>query len=416
MDHSSTTKTTEAFCGRSGPTMRRAQAFSWSRACGLLLLALSLSCVIPLSSGTTSPDAGSDDAGGLNVAVADGTASVDGPSAPTGSWTNVTGNLANKASECGNLSYLSAKPDEDLLIAGIALHGLWGSRDGGASWSALGTGSDASAPITNRTSFIVYDPQSQAHYWESGIYNAGGVYETADDGATFIQVGDVHHVDLVSVDFSDPNRRTLLAGGHEQSQTVYRSTDGGTTWNNVGGGLPANTACSFPQVIDSVTYLVGCDGEGGGPIGVYRSVDGGTTWKSVTTGGGFDAPLLASDGSIYWSSPAGTGMARSMDQGQTWTDLPVGSVTVGSFHPIELPDGRIATIGPQHGTQYVLVSADHGATWSPATSALPFADAVGVVYSSQRKAFFVWHLTCGSGNVPVPPDAVIRFDFDYARH
>jgi photosystem II stability/assembly factor-like uncharacterized protein len=109
-------------------------------------------------------------------------------------------------------------------------------------------------------------------------------------------------------------------------------------------------------------------------------------------------------------------MVRSTDQGQTWTELSVGSVEVGSFHPIELPDRRIATIGPQHGTQYVLVSADHGATWSRATAALPFTDAVGVVYSSQRKAFFVWHFTCGNGNVPVPPDAVMRFDFDYARH
>jgi photosystem II stability/assembly factor-like uncharacterized protein len=215
----------------------------------------------------------------------------------------------------------------------------------------------------------------------------------------------------VSIDFSDPNRQTLLAGGHEEAQTVYRSTDGGMTWNNIGAGLPADTDCSFPQVIDSLTYLVGCDGEGGGPTGVYRTTDGGKTWKSTTKAGGIYAPLLASDGSIYWSSPGGTGMARSTDHGETWSNVVVESGAVGSFHPIELPDGRIATIGPEVGTEYVQASADHGATWNPVTPALPFTDAVGLVYSSQRQAFYVWQFTCGPGNVPVPSNAVVRFDY-----
>jgi hypothetical protein len=89
--------------------------------------------------------------------------------------------------------------------------------------------------------------------------------------------------------------------------------------------------------------------------------------------------------------------------------------TIGSFQPIELPDGRIATIGPEYGTQYVLLSGDHGVTWKPATSALPFPDEVGVLYSSQRRAFYVWHLTCGPAAVPVPADAIMRFDFDYQK-
>ncbi|MGO9838168.1 MAG: hypothetical protein ACLP1X_28635 [Polyangiaceae bacterium] len=78
--------------------------------------------------------------------------------------------------------------------------------------------------------------------------------------------------------------------------------------------------------------------------------------------------------------------------------------------PIELPDGRIATLGPT----YVMVSANHGATWSPATAALPYSDAVGIVYSAQEKAFYTWHFTCGfNGPVPVPSDAIMKFDFDY---
>lgn len=380
----------------------------------LLLLVLVPGCVIPISTASPSADAGADAGDG---SVGTTTAGDEGgASVPTGSWSSVAANLAGMPSQCGNMSYVSAKPDEDLLIAGIALDGLWASRDGGGSWQALGPGSDASAPITNRTSSIVYDPQDTTRYWESGIYNAGGVYETTDDGATFIELGDVHHCDLVSIDFTDPNRQTLLAGGHEQSQTLYRSTDGGMTWSPVGGSLPPNTNCTFPLVIDVQTHLVGCGGYGGGATGVYRTTDGGSTWTSTTTLGGTNAPLVASDGSIYWSSAGATGLARSTDQGQTWSSVVASPNVLGSYTPIELPDGRIATIGPSSGTQYVLVSADHGVTWSPASAALPSSySPVGVAYSSQRKAFFVWHFTCATtqGNDPVPSDAVISFAFDY---
>jgi len=42
-----------------------------------------------------------------------------------GNWVNVTSNLAGMASECGNMTYVSAKPNEDLVIAGVAQRGLW---------------------------------------------------------------------------------------------------------------------------------------------------------------------------------------------------------------------------------------------------------------------------------------------------
>src|SRR4051812_20740076 len=142
-----------------------------------------------------------------------------------GNWVNVTSNLAGLASECGNMSYVSAKPNEDLVIAGIAQRGLWGSRDGGMSWHQLGSGA-GSAKITNRPGSIIYDPLRFDVFWESGIYNSNGVYRTHDGGGVFQALGAIGHNDTVSVDFTDRNRRTLLAGGHEQKQTVHLSQDG----------------------------------------------------------------------------------------------------------------------------------------------------------------------------------------------
>jgi hypothetical protein len=369
-----------------------------------LLLTVGSGCVIPISQPGTASDGGAVDGAGTVVGLG-----PDGAT-PQGDWTNVTGTLANMPSECGNMTSVFAKPDEDLLIAGIAKKGLWSTNDGGLHWVAMGMGAGSST-ITNRPSSLVYDPTNHSQFWESGIYNGAGVYVTTDDGTTFNQLGNSTHDDLVSIDFSDPARMTMLAGGHEQAQLLRRSTNGGATWEDVGAGLPAGTFCTFPLVIDAHTHLVGCTGGSGVGIGVYRTTDSGTTWTRMTASGGASAPLVASDRSIYWASPNHSGMTRSTDQGQHWSDV-TGPGQITSASPIELPDGRLAALG----TRNIVISADQGVTWKAASSVLPYGDAVGLVYSSQRRAFYIWHFTCGANENPVPADAIQRFNFDYQRN
>ena len=283
--------------------------------CIVLLSTLSIGCVIPISSTPNPTDAGSPDG------------STGGPGAPdaavpTGKWTNATGSLVNMPSVCDPVPYISVKPDEDVLIANVAGVGLWASRDGG-DWQELGTGT-GSAKVTNRLTSIVYDPKNSARYWESGIYGPA-IFETMDDGKTFITLGTVAHSDLLSVDLTDPNRQTMLLGGHEQPKTLHRSTDGGMTWSDISSALPATPYCTLPLIVDARTYLVGC--YGAGPTGVYRTTDGAATWQRVTTSGGAAAPLVASDKSIYWTSQNGAALTRSKTTakpGRTWA-VPVSS-------------------------------------------------------------------------------------------
>jgi photosystem II stability/assembly factor-like uncharacterized protein len=327
---------------------------------------------------------------------------VDGT--PPATWTNVTNNLAGMASECGNTPYLTAHPRTDMVITSVAKQGLWASTDGGASWKQLWStaGKDQ---ITNRGSSIVFDPAHPDTFWESGIYNGNGVYRTTDNGVTFTALGDARHLDSVSVDLGDPLRLTLLAGGHEQTQTLYRSSDGGTTWTNVGKNLPAGTNfCTNALVIDRDVHLVGCSGYANGTDGVFRTTDGGKTWASTTTASAASLPLWASDGTLYWSLIYDRGLITSSDQGRTWTQtLQAGTLKTG--HPIELPDGRIVAAGPKT----LMISSDKGRSFQPLGEPMPFTPN-SITYSAHRNAFFIEQFDCGDA---VVAHAISRSGFDY---
>ena len=342
--------------------------------------------------------------GGAGAAGKGGAGASGGAGLPASAWVNATDNLAGMQSECGNLTLLSATPNSKTIIAGVAKGGLFASDDGG-SWTPLGTGA-GSAVITNRPSSIVYDPDDEKTFWESGIYNGGGVYKTTDAGQTFAQLGDIGHNDLVSVDFSDPQRKTLLVGGHEQKQTLYLSTDGGMGFTQIGGALPSGSHfSSAPLVLDSKTFLLGACGYGDGTCGVFRSVDAGQQWEQVSDLAVAARPLWAADDSIYWSTIYDSGMARGTDQGTAWTKPADNLVT---SYPVELPDGRILTLRGDH----VVVSADQGVTWDQVGDPLPFK-ASGVTYSVQGKKLYVWHWDCGD---IVLPDAIASAGFDYTQN
>jgi photosystem II stability/assembly factor-like uncharacterized protein len=305
-------------------------------------------------------------------------------------------------SECGNLTLVSAEPCTNVAIAGVAKGGLWATSDG-KTWTKLGAGA-GSAAITNRPSSIVYDPDHEGVFWESGIYNGGGVYKTTDNGQTFKQLGTITHNDLVSVDFSDPDRKTILVGAHEQKQKLFLSTDGGQTFKDIGMSLPADSHfSSAPLVLDSKNFLLGSCGWGNGMCGVYRSNDAGACWYRVTEEAVVARPLWARDGTMYWSTVFDSGIVTSTDQGKTWTKTANG---IASAYPVELPDGRVVTIGNGH----LVISKDQGKTWAQILPNPPFKPN-GVTYSARTKTFFIWHNDCG--NV-VLPDAIASAGFDYA--
>jgi photosystem II stability/assembly factor-like uncharacterized protein len=310
-------------------------------------------------------------------------------------WLNVTNNVGGEKWGYAGVCTMAAVPGRDEVIAGVSEAGLWSSTNGGATWKKLGA--DDKVQIKNRPYQIVFDPKDASIFWVSGSYGAG-IFKTTDGGKTFQQLGKLGHVDGIGVDFTDPERRTLLVGLHEQERSLHKSTDAGATWQKIGDKLPEDTNFSTdPIVLDAKTFIVNTAGwKPKRSWGVYRTEDGGETWAKVSDAGPNGRPLVASDGALYWQALWGQGIIKSTDKGRTWTRLG-GPVKV---NPAEIPGGKL--VAPVE--RQLHVSADGGKTWNPLGDPAPFK-ASGVVYSEKRKCFYIWRST-----EKKVADAILRLD------
>ena len=313
----------------------------------------------------------------------------------TGGWKNVTAGVGGETWGYAGVTLLAAVPDRDEIIAGVSEQGLWSSADGGATWKKLGA--QDREPIKHRPHQIVFDPKNSRTFWVSGCYGPG-IFRTTDGGASFRRLGNVNHVDGVAVDFSDPARRTLLTGLHEQIRSLHASFDGGETWEKIGDRLPEDSNFSTdPIILDSKTFLINAAGwVKGKSWGIFRSVDAGKTWSKVSDSGPSGRAVVTSGGSIFWQPTWSSGLVRSSDKGATWAKIggPAKS------NAIELPGGRLVVLADQQ----LFVSKSDGTSWEKLGDPLPIK-AGGVVYSAKRRALYAWR----SSEKKVA-DAVFRLD------
>jgi hypothetical protein len=307
----------------------------------------------------------------------------------TPSWVNVTNGLPA-------IGVIATAPGKDRVIAGASdKSGLRASNDGGATWTNLGSGGGF------MTSCIRFDTSASDTFWVCGIYGTP-VIVTRDGGTTFKEMGSISHNDALAVDLNDPLRRTVLVSGHEAKKTLNKTLNDGANWTNIGANLPDSSHFSaYPHIFDSLTYIVGCSGWGGGSAGIWRTSDGGTSWTQVSKISAFGYPLVCKNGDIYFNIIWDNGLVRSTDGGNRWLTA-VGFGTVLNCPPIELPDGRIVASSSKTNASGLIVSSNKGASWTdlgPRTA----GKVNSITYNIIRKALFV---SCGNSGV-------FRLDYDY---
>jgi photosystem II stability/assembly factor-like uncharacterized protein len=371
------------------------------------------------SGGSPSQNGGQSDQGGTGSGGDNGNGGnnggggAGGAAEPTGPWVPSAANLTGMQTIC-SVGGVYVNPNNNQLLAAIARVGFFNAieGDGGRVWELI----DSTKTIVNRPFAIVWDPDEPKRYWECGGYYGPFLYRTDDDGQTWndlsghgmtADVDALGSSDLVSIDFSDPDRKTLLIGAHERKQSFMHSKDGGKTWDNVGGTLPSAAGfSSVPIVIDSKTYIGICVNNGEDSI--YRTTDGGASWTKVFDQAGPSEPLKLSDGTYVISGNNADGLLKTTDNGETWKNVS-GKDVIQWPAPRLLPDRRIAAVGTNNS---IVVSDDGGVHWKQVTSRLPNTPN-GFVYSPNDKAFFVNFIKCVDSTAAVPDSAIMRYDFDY---
>ena len=213
----------------------------------------------------------------------------------------------------------------------------------------------------------------------------GGVWKTTDGGSNWESLGDKDFkrgsIGAIAVSESDPNviyvgtGEAPVRGNVSGGDGVYKSTDGGQTWKNVGLHDAGQIARIRIHPKDPDLVYVAVQGHVFGPNherGVYRSEDGGKTWKNVLavndSTGASDLSMDPNNPRVlyagFWqairrpwefvSGGKGSGLWRSFDGGDTWKKLANG-----------LPEGLVGKVGvaasqARPGRVWALVESKRG--------------------------------------------------------
>src|SRR5438128_3343019 len=174
--------------------------------------------------------------------------------------------------------------------------GLWKTTDGGRVWKPIFD----DAHVASIGALAVAASNPDVVYVGTGEYLEGnGVYKSVDGGATWVNVGlkDVHHISSMIVDPRDPN--IVLGGSFDifaagPQQWLVQTTDGGKTWNRVffkDDKTAIVDMCAAPddaRIVYAATFSFQIDPASRRPMvsesQVYKSFDEGTTWQQVGTG------------------------------------------------------------------------------------------------------------------------------------
>ncbi len=227
---------------------------------------------------------------------------------------------------------------------------------------------------------------------------SGGVWKTENAGTTWKPVFDREgsfSIGTVEFDRNNPNIAWVGTGENNSQRSVsmgdgiYKSTDGGNTWQNMGLKTSEHIGKIAIHPTNSDIVYVAAQGslwKDGGERGLYKTSDGGTTWARVLhvseQTGISDVSLDPRDpdvliatayqrrrhfGMLVAGGPDG-GAFKSIDGGQTWDKVkggfPQGELgRIGIARSPQQPDVLYALVAGTESTKGIYRSANNGEKW-----------------------------------------------------
>ena len=192
----------------------------------------------------------------------------------------------------------------DAIYVATASGGVFKSVNGGISWAPVfdkvdGMMSIGDVAVAPSNPNVVWAGTGEANNRQSSSWG-DGVYKSTDAGMTWKNMGlkDSRHIARIVIDPTNADVVYVAAVGHlwgpNPDRGVFKTTDGGTTWKKVlfvDENSGANDIVMDPQnpkILVASTYQrqrKEWGYNGGGPgSGIYRSIDAGATWHKVTKG------------------------------------------------------------------------------------------------------------------------------------
>ncbi len=252
------------------------------------------------------------------------------------------------------------------------------------------------ALTSGRISSLAVNPNDRSHYYV-GVAS-GGVWVTKNAGVTFEPIFDgegSYSIGAVALDPRNPAVVWVGTGENNSQRSVsygdgvYKSTDGGKSWKNVGLKRSEHIGRIVIDPRNSNTVFVAAQGPlwaAGGDRGLYKTTDGGNTWRHVINisenTGVSDVVIDPKNpdtmyASTYqrrrhvWTLINGgpeCGIHRSTDGGETWAEMKSG-LPAGEMGRIGLAvspvDTRVvyAIVEAVADKGGIFRSTDYGATW-----------------------------------------------------
>lgn len=265
------------------------------------------------------------------------------------------------------------------------------------TWRCIGP------PRGGRVITVAGHPKDRMTFYFGAV--GGGVWKTTDGGVYWENITDGYFtsaaVGAIAIAQSDPNviyagtGEPTIRGDVSYGDGVYKSTDGGKTWQNIGLADTHHIAQIRIHPNNPDLVYVAAMGHAFGPNetrGIFRTNDGGATWEKVLyksdKAGAADLAMDATNprilyASIYeqvrnfWSLTSGgpdSGIWKSTDGGDTWTELtnhkglPTGiKGKIGLTVSPAQPERVWAIIEAEDKKAGVYRSDDSGVTWTQLT-------------------------------------------------
>jgi photosystem II stability/assembly factor-like uncharacterized protein len=192
----------------------------------------------------------------------------------------------------------------NVFYIGVNNGGVWKTNDYGRTWWPIfddqPTGSVGALAVATSDPEIIYVGCGEG-LQRPDLATGDGIYKSTDGGKTWQHLGlrDALQIGAIIVDPRDPNRVFVAALGHpygpNEERGVFRSTDGGQTWTKAlykdenTGAIALAFDPTNPQTIYADLWSARQgpweNGAWQGPgSGLFKSTDGGTTWRQLTRG------------------------------------------------------------------------------------------------------------------------------------